>query len=368
MKIRTISLLSVLAYFSLASCVSDPIRNYSSGHFGSEIGHVERFEIGWYDDANNLDSLSQLATFGFDFTMPYVGRGDVTKLDRYFESAQKTGLGVYLEIPRELVNVRDKALSDFIERYRDNPNLRGWYLYDEPEQKLASRPGILKKAYAEVKNADPTRSVSLVFGILRLAAPYRETMDRLWFDFYPIDAGTPEFAAMRGGRYAEKVLSAGRLANKLGKPLFLILQGYGEGKDGKPQFGRRLPTAAETRYQFYASLLGQPMSLAYWTFYRSRPEWVQGILEPIIRDFRSRFPNGLIYASTVGLLVSGPRCDSIILDNGMGQRWLLIVSRQDEVCSIGLTLPAGATFIAGESVTRLELDPFGTSLLELSSN
>jgi hypothetical protein len=350
---------------SMMSCVSGSAGGRERGFFGRELGRADSFEIGWYNSLSDLEGPAWIRSLGFDFSMPYVGPGEAEEIEAYLSRAGVAGIGVYLEIPRALATARGKALSDYIARYRDTSFLRGWYLYDEPEWKLAARPGRLGLAYRELKDLDPGRPVSLVFMFLGLSAQYREAMDRLWFDYYPITAGSREFEAIGRGRYADKVLAAGAMARRLHKPLFLVLQGFGESLAGKAQFGRRLPSAAETRYEFHASLLAQPASLAYWTLYRSSPAWVEGVLSPIVREFRGRFPDGIVYRSSEGLAIRGSSCDSILLDNGKGRVWLLLVSREEKEKTTSVELPEGWTFSLGGTRIEIEMEAHGSLLAEV---
>lgn len=328
---------------------------------------IENFRIGWYDSAYDPGGPARLASLGFDFAMPYVGSGDEAVIGAYLNAAADSRLPVYLEIPRALAKRQGAELDDYVRRHAATPGLLGWYLYDEPEWKLSARPAMLKRAYSRIKELAPELPISLTFMFSNLASPYREAMDEMWFDFYPIERGSKEFAAFRNGRYADKIKQTSAIAESLGKPLNLVVQGFGEDKNGTAQFGRRLPTMAEAEYQFHASLLGRPSSLAYWTLYRSDPRWVAETLAPIIREFRERFPRGIIYKSVKGFVVAGGACDTIVLGNGEGRWWLLVVGCDAVESRMAISSGEGFGFASGNPArNEVILAPYGTVFLELT--
>lgn len=373
---RRASVLSLSGWILLlASCATGgPVSGGASGLargpesgpcFGDVVVEAPDFGIGWYDSLADLEGPGRMAELGFDFTVPYVGAGSEASISAYLEKVEAAGLGIWLEIPRAAALERGRPLADYVSRYKDTPSLLGWYLFDEPEWKPSSRPAVLRKAHDELRALDPGHEVSLVFMFQGLSGAYRDAMDTFWFDNYPIAAGTREFAALGGGRYADRLVAAGRKARSWGKPLVLVLQGFGEGKDGKPQFTRRLPTAAEARYSFHAALLARPSSIAYWAWYRSRPEWIESVLAPIVRDFRERFPRGLTYRSVEGLRIEGSRLDATVLANDEGHFWLLALGRGSPSRPTTIGLPEGWSFTGGARSEVVEPGPYEALFLEL---
>lgn len=328
--------------------------------------HIEYFRLGWYDSIENPDSIADITAAGFDYSMPYVGAGNESSILAYIEVAERHNLDVYLEIPRALVKELGADLADYARKYADSEAVLGWYLYDEPEWKLDIGPARLEKVYTVLKDIVPQKPVAIVFMFTALVSPYRRAMDALWFDFYPIADGQKEFSAFGGGRYARIVSRIAAKAASLKKPLTLVLQGFGADVSGKAQFGRRLPTPAETRYMLYAALLGRPSSLVYWTYYRSDPDWVATTLAPLVREFRQYFPRGITYETTAGIEISGGKSESLVLRNDRGHSWLLIVSHEKSSRRFSITLPAAYRFASGQPEnTEIELSPFGTTLLAL---
>lgn len=356
----------VLIALALAACASSG--GTKPGAKKSDLPlAVDNFRIGWFDTITNLQGPAKIAAGGFDFSMPYAGEGDQAAIETYLDEAAEAGISVYLDIPRPLVETPDGRLDKYISTFKDRPQLLGWYLYDEPEWKPAVRPAALRRSYDRVKELAPWLSIALAFGFLNFVKSYRDAMDMFWFDFYPITKGQKEFGAFRGGRYARTVESAASAAAALNKPLTLIIQGYGEDSSGKAQFNRRLPTKAEARYQFYTSLLGRPASIVYWTLYRSDPSWIAATLSPIIREFRSRFPQGLTYEAASGFSLSGGSCDALVLGDGAGRRWLLLISHKEREQSFEIIAPATCPFASGDPHrAEIDLPAFGVAFLGLT--
>jgi len=334
-----------------------------------KIEKIEHFRLGWYDGINNLENIADIAEAGFDYCMPYVGDGDEAAIQTYVEAAERTGLDVFLEIPRSLIQTQEQTLANYVAKFNDSPRVIGWYLYDEPEWKPGINPVILHHAYTTIKEYSREKPVALVFMVPWLITPYREAMDELWYDFYPITEKQNEFSAFRGGKYAHTIQRIASKATSLKKPLTLVLQGFGATVSGKAQFGRRLPTQAETRYMLYSALLGRPSSILYWTYYRTDPAWVVATLSPLVREFRSRFPQALVYETGPRFRTSGGSCDTLVLGNAEGRRWLLAISHEDKEKSLTIIAPSSYRFkLENQDQVTITLPAFGVVLLDLAEN
>lgn len=365
--------LAILASALICSCAtSGANRGAAAARPGADkLYRVEHFRVGWYDSLKNLDAPSRLAEAGFDTVMPYTSRFTLEEALSFLRAAEAAGIGVHLEIPRARVaDSTGESLEEYVRAAAGSPAVLDWYLYDEPEWKRVSRPAMLETAYRRVKALDPSRSVALVFILPALSGAYRDSMDSLWIDYYPVAQRSREFSAFRGGRYADKMKAFGRRADRYGIPLTIVPQGFGEDEDGKPQFWRRLPTPAETRYMFYASFLARPSELVYWTLYRARVGWFQDVLTPIVREFRERFPDAVEYRTAGGFRIEGGRTDSILLGNGRGEEWLLVLNRQRSIRSLEITGLEGHVFLSDDGVAiegaRYSIDPYGVLLLKTS--
>jgi hypothetical protein len=329
---------------------------------------AESFSLGWYDSASRTEIPARLAAEGYDLVMPYVGAGDAEEVEPFLDAAEEAGIRVALEIPRELVlESGGAAFREYVQRYARREAVASWYLYDEPEWKPVATPRRLGAAYQRLKELDPGRPAAIVFMFPRLASRYAEAMDELWFDNYPVAAGSREFAAFARGRFADRMIGMGNRAERLGLPLRIVLQGYGEGAEGKPQFGRRLPTRAETRYMLHAALLARPVGILFWTRYRAREDWVQGSLAPELARLRERFPGGIAFSSAGEFSIRGARCDAIVLADGEGRSWLLLLGREGAPGRIAVVAPEDR-LLGDEAKRRIEigLDAYEPIFIEIT--
>jgi len=216
------------------ACSTAPVNRTagSARPAADEPYRVEHFRVGWYDSVGNPKVSDLLAMAGFDSVMPYSSRSSIEEVLLFLKAAEEAGIGVHLEIPRiRVADSTGKSLEEYVRATAGNPAVLDWYLYDEPEWKRESRPAMLEAAYKRVKTLDPERSVALVFILPSLSGAYRDSMDSLWIDYYPVARGSREFAALRGGRYADKMKAFGRRADRYGMPLTIVPQGFGEGDD-----------------------------------------------------------------------------------------------------------------------------------------
>mgnify|MGYP000966101296 FL=1 len=359
------------------SCAS---RGVGSAAGGSEAARrptpdrpyrVERFRIGWYDSAGKPETPSRLRAMGFDTVMPYASRVGPDRVAAFLEAAEAEGIGVHLDVPRAMALDKDGGpLEAYVKSFAGSPSILSWYLFDEPEWKLEATPRKMEAAYSRVKALDPVRPVSMVFILPGLSAPYRGSLDRIWIDWYPLSKGSPEFAAFRGGRYADRMKDFGRRADRYGLPLTLVPQGFGEDEDGEFQFLRRLPTPAETRYMFWASFLARPEELVYWVLYRTRDDWLRDSLLPVVREFRGRFPDALEYRPSGAFRFDGGRADSVLMGDGRGGLWLAVLSREGRERELRIEAPEGYAFPDSSGgmtrEIRRRLESYGVLLLEIS--
>lgn len=337
----------------------------------NEVYRVDRFRVGWYDSAKNLETPERLAKSGFDSVMPYSSNCTIQEVLAFLAASHQAGIAVHLEIPRARVtDPTGVSLEEYIRATSGSQAVLGWYLFDEPELKYEARPKLLKAAYFRVKTLDPARKVAIVFVLPNLSGAYRDSMDSLWIDYYPVTRRSREFASLRCGRYADRMKAYGRWADRYQLPLTLVLQGFGESKDGKPQFWHRLPTPAETLYMFWASLLARPVEIMYWTLYRCHEDWFQKALSPVIGKFRKMFPDTVEYWPSEGFALSGGRADFVLLGNGQGQLWLLLLNREGKERNLVIEAPYPYVFrngtAAGSDKTRCATGPYGVLLLEIS--
>lgn len=255
-----------------------------------DMSNNDFFPLGWYDSVDNLNVPSEVATEGIDMIVPYTGESNLTKVKAYLDRAAAAGIKVMVEIPRLEVR-RDHrwVIVELVKALKNHPAVYGWYLFDEPEFMQIS-PALLKRVYNAIKTEDPNHTVAIAFGRLERVEPYLQALDTLVYFRYPCHYNSPEFCGFEDGSFKSLAARAAAIARKRGN-FWMALQGYGEGKDGKPtKFNRRLPTLKEERYMIYSAVLAPANGLLFWTHYRSQQQWIDGVLTPLVRELREYLP------------------------------------------------------------------------------
>ena len=149
-------------------------------------------------------------------------------------------------------------------------------------------PQTLEIAYQAIKAEDTNHPVAIVFASSQGAKvpQYWNAMDIYMIDRYPLFYRKPEFDNLSD--FDEWMQQAASYAGD--KPFWPVLQGYGEQEDGKPQYNRRLPTAAEERYMFYTAVLAGADGLLFYGHHWTQQTWVDSVLNPLIAEFREFLP------------------------------------------------------------------------------
>lgn len=284
-----------------------------------DAARLSSFPLGWYDSVKRPERLPQFSQEGIDAVVPY----NVDNIDEraYLDAALVTGVRVMLMIDRTLVMKEDLAkIRAFVARFKSHPAVSGWHLVDEPTigPDLVS-PESARKAYKAIRAEDPTHPVAIVFGIYEDARPFVGAMDVLMFDAYPCVAGRPEFSNLP--KWWTRIKDRADIARRVGAYI-PVLQGFGEDQYDRHFLGKRLPTAAESRYMAFASIAAGADGLVWWTRYRSRLEWVKSVLDPLVAELRQlrpaiergRLPGVTVTAQSVtASLYSDPGDGSLIL-------------------------------------------------------
>ena len=298
------------------------------------------FPLGWYDDIRSPGRLTQFQQEGIDAVVAY----NLDNLDPkpYLDKALVSGVGVELLLNRWWVRKADLSrLRSFVSRYKSHPALYGWQLADEPtigkERELIS-PKSAQQVYRMLKSVDPDHRVSIVFGIYEDARPYVGAMDAMMFDAYPCIAKRPEFSGLP--KWWQRIKNRAVIGRRVGEYI-PVLQGFGEDAYGTHFLGKRLPTAAESRYMAFASIVSGADGLVYWTRYRTRSEWVRSVLNPVVtelRQLRPAFERGAIPGVKVA---ASSVTASLFRDPGNGSRILIAVHHGMGNVVAGISVKSG---------------------------
>jgi len=268
------------------------------------------FYLGWYDSYGEPTVFQEYVERGYNVMVPYIGRKEPSVALPFLAAGEAAGVSCYLQIPLRILDSHDLAgVRRFVEdalneertqrgSYRVDRAFSAWYLVDEPELNPRLDAEFLALASKIVRELDD-RPVLVMNYEPEAMLRYGPFSDAVGIDYYPAVRMTLPFLYVSEGFY-HRIKRAGVNARALGKDLTLALQGYGRSVDGKDQFFHRLPTARETAYMFWASLLERPRALLYWARYRTDPVWEDGVLQPVVRAFRELFPGRLGYRALSG--------------------------------------------------------------------
>ena len=247
------------------------------------------FPIGWIDRVERLQTPDKVAQEGINFLIPYSHSNQQPTIMAYLDAAQKNGIKVFLEPYRQPVETGNAAeVTKFVKTYKNHPAVAGWYAYDEPATNDKVLPATLEITYQAIKAEDPKRPVAVVFAGSQIAKipQYWNAMDICMVDRYPFFYNKPEFDNLSDfGAWMQK--AAYYAGNK---PFLPVLQAYGEQEDGKPQYNRRLPTAAEERYMMYTAINAGADGLIFYGHHWTQQSWINSVLTPLITEFKEYVP------------------------------------------------------------------------------
>ena len=247
------------------------------------------FPLGWYDSVDYPNTPAKIANEGINMVIPYTGDRNIQKVKTYLDRAAAANIKVLVEIPRNVVrSQRTEQIIQFVRELKSHPATFGWYLYDEPNSSRIA-PTALKQIYRAIKAEDPEHTIAIAFNRLFRMVKYFGAFDVALYDKYPAFYGSPEFTGFQNGIFKKLVDTAVSLT-KGRSDFWYIVQGYGEGLDGKPRFSRRLPTMAEERHMVYTTLLARVDGLFFWSHYLSQQQWIDSVLTPIIKELHDYLP------------------------------------------------------------------------------
>lgn len=320
------------------------------------------FPLGWYDRLGKTDHLDEIADEGMNTVLPYDNQSG--KPGAYLDAAKKAGLRVIVEIPRTLVRARDAAgIGAFVRRYNNHPALLAWYLADEPTSTPTLGPLPASEAgplYGAIKGNDE-RPVAIAFSAGQDPAAFRDAMDVVMYDDYPVRAEHDEFE--RFYAWTHRVLDRGRIASE--EDGFIpVLQAFG-GPPEAPVAGRRLPTEDEQRYMVYTSLQAGATGLLFWARYRADETWVREVLMPIVDELGPMLPALAAGALRTETSVRGDRTAiSLYRDPETQDIFLLAVHRGTGTVPVTIALDRTLRLRSRRTI-RAELGPFEARVFRL---
>ena len=140
-------------------------------------------------------------------------------------------------------------LQDEVNEFKDHPALLSWYISDEPALN-GVKPELLQETYNKIKEIDPYHPVSIVFMHSSKAAKYKDAMDIVMADPYPVPQHPVTQVQSVIKRLHEQFL--------MEKPIWIVPQAFG-GNEWWP----REPTYQEIRVMTYLAAIEQASGVQY---------------------------------------------------------------------------------------------------------
>ncbi|MBE9046136.1 hypothetical protein IQ255_17275 [Pleurocapsales cyanobacterium LEGE 10410] len=262
------------------------------------------FPLGWYDSIENLTTPARIANEGINLVIPYTGDKNVREIELYLDRAASAGIKVLVEIPRPAVQRKSiRRAQQFVSELKTHPAVFGWYLYDEPVPNRISPPA-LQQVYRAIKAEDPKHTVVVAFNRLIRITEYSEALDTVMYGKYPVLYNSAEFDGFQNGIF-KRLIDTGVSVTDDRHDFWFIVQAYGEDRNGRPQFNKRLPTATEEKYMVYSAILSGADGLFFWAHYRAQQQWIDSVLTPIITELQNYLP----------AITNGTMDDRLTVDN-----------------------------------------------------
>ena len=259
------------------------------------VNSFDPFPMGWYDVFAGVTRPALMATdtdvpggqgsnIAIAYWMPYPYSGRMA----YLDTAYSVGVGIILEVERDLVLNQDPAgISTFVAQWDDHPAVVGWYLFDEPYSNWGEVGTELQIA-ADAIRAQSSKPIVLLFGEPGIdagkPAAWSSVYDIFGVDGYSCRMGEVEFSGLGSESPSEfpywddwKGLMDRTQAQSLavGKPYWSVLSGFSDLVGETLNY--RFPTNAESKFHTFYSLLRDASGLIYFSYYRAvdspaRPE------------------------------------------------------------------------------------------------
>ena len=186
---------------------------------------------------------------------------------------------------------KGKAFRKYIRKFKNDPAISMWYLYDEP--RLKTIPG-LRKLYRILKDETPDIPVAIAMNWTVDFMRYGDIYDIILPDVYPVvDQKFPNAPLYQLADFTASLQT-------LGKPVYPVVQFFNweiyplEAKKRAVNNPNecRYPNAAELRYWMYMSAIQKCEGIAFFSFARSVIQdaknalpWAEKTFGPILREY-----------------------------------------------------------------------------------
>lgn len=182
------------------------------------------------------------------------------RIQQFLDRCEAVGMKMHYDIRHmtdaEIDKDNEAHIRDEMTAVREAPALLCWYLSDEPAGRRIP-PDRYVKRYPQLKEWDPYHPTTMVFCVPAKAAEYRDGLDILMVDPYPIPNGPVTRVA--------DVVELVRRDTFDEVPIWCVPQAFGGG-----EWWGREPTPAEERCMTYLAIVHGATGIQY--FIR-RPPW-----------------------------------------------------------------------------------------------
>ena len=273
------------------------------------------FPFGFYCYSPVQSQIAELEVVkGFNLMSPYQEINRKNRKDRlvYMDRCAELGMKVHYNLCRvaggggvgsngkhDFDADSEKLLIEEINYFKDHPALLGWYIADEPVGQNIPVSQV-EKIYNIVKKLDPYHPVSLVFMTPSRAVDYKNAMDIVMTDPYPVP----------GGNITEISTIVKNLGNDfyLEKPIWLVPQAFGGN-----EFWKREPDWREMRMMTYQGIINDVKGIQYFirhgynSFPKSTAAWNE--VAKISLEVRELSPFLLNYDEKIDVLCKNENID-----------------------------------------------------------
>ncbi len=200
---------------------------------------------------NMISPYNMLTRYSLDERKAFMDRMADIGMKVNYNLLWLTGEGGVGQKGRKQLNEEEKRslLIREIETFKDHPALLSWYISDEPVGQGVSAE-YLEKQYNLIKSVDPYHPVSIVFMAPHAASQYRDAMDIVMTDPYPIPANDPVQVAEITKNLQEEF--------HFEKAIWLVPQAFGGN-----EYWKREPSPKEIRLMSWYGLMNGARGLQY---------------------------------------------------------------------------------------------------------
>ncbi len=260
-----------------------------------------RYSLGMYaPEPHNDKTFQHLKSLGITHILSYDcirNKEDFAKFDRYFALAQKYNLKVVLNLRGKYIiklpeAKRKELLEMIIAKYKDNPMLAAWYLYDEPSVKYLNT---LKELYVFFKKKTPDKPVIICTARTNKWWRLVAACDIIAADNYPVkDKPYPEQRIDTITRFIQASVKA---ALKHDRQVISVLQSFNwklfphhaKKKKFDPR-KTRMPVEQELRYWLFDSIIIGAEGNFFFSYWRGmekgkNKEWFNSDFKNAAKDY-----------------------------------------------------------------------------------